>query len=100
LIVPDQPIAEKARHAVAKRFLGIEQLNDVTRVGLVRVDGSRGVLHGLYRGLVYASSLPVPLANEENASMLTTAPAVAVCLTLTRAISQARTVGEILPEAN
>jgi signal transduction histidine kinase/CheY-like chemotaxis protein len=50
----------------------------------------------LDRGLVYASCLPVPLADfKENSAMLTTAPPVAVCLTLTRAISQARTVEEI-----
>jgi signal transduction histidine kinase/CheY-like chemotaxis protein len=50
----------------------------------------------LDRGLVYASCLPVPLNDfQENSAMLTTAPPVAVCLTLTRAISQARTVEEI-----
>jgi signal transduction histidine kinase len=50
----------------------------------------------LDRGLVYASCLPVPLADfKENSAMLTTAPPVAVCLTLTRAMSQARTVEEI-----
>jgi signal transduction histidine kinase len=50
----------------------------------------------LDRGLVYASNLPVPFRDvKENSAMLTTAPPVAVCLTLTRAISQARTVEQI-----
>jgi signal transduction histidine kinase/CheY-like chemotaxis protein len=40
----------------------------------------------------YACRLSIP---EENRAMVTTAPPIAVCLTLTRAISQTRTVEEI-----
>jgi signal transduction histidine kinase/CheY-like chemotaxis protein len=55
---------------------------------------------GLNRGLVYASCLPVSrAATEETITMMTTASPIAVCLKLTRDISQTRTVEEIYTTA-